>query len=187
MDYLNYLPHTGYDELPSDIKATISREKYRSKQRLALALSASTSADLPDHLAEAFQQRKKVQVPLKAVSNRSFPWLAVAGWLLFIIASTLLYQSAGKEKTVYQLVSAPVLPAKVMRDTIFETVTETVLVTHYDTIIRYEQTELPSPQYVYVRDTVYLPSRSQFVKDSVNISRPAARNLRYLELLVETD
>lgn len=183
MDYLDYLPHTNYDELPPKVQATIDREAYRHRQQLAKALGPPAPDALPQQLVAAFQARKHNNPPpISFEPRRRFIWLAAAGWLLFVLTGALLFQVRGEEKIVYQLVSAPVV-----RDTVVETVIEKVIVTRYDTVIQYREAAPNPAQYVYLRDTVYLPSNSQFVADSINVSQPAARNLRYLDLLIETE
>lgn len=203
MDYLDYLPNTDYDQLPPEVQVSIDRATYQNRQRLADALaSPSAAGKLPHELASAFEKRFAAkQTPRKLViegmlgqgrvgRHSAFPlrWLAAAGWLLFLVTGLLLYQANINEKTVYQLVSAPVLPAVVLHDTIFKTVTEQVYVVRYDTLIQFRESFASTPQYVYLRDTVYLPnSKAHLVVDSVNVSQPAAKNRRFLELLVETE
>ncbi|MEM9837353.1 MAG: hypothetical protein AAF828_12670 [Bacteroidota bacterium] len=204
MDYIKYLPDTDYDKLPPSVRAEISKEHYQERQRLSQVMGGDKPS-LPPVLSTAFRDKITRLEPITAtpkVKRRFLPWAAAAGWLLFVLTAALYaphafteqgmfagYQEEVREepKVVYELVSAPVLPPRIERDTIIERVVETIVQTKWDTLKVIERIEIPQPTYVYLRDTLYLPLRGLLTSDSVVKSQSAAKNLRLLELLVDTD
>ncbi|PHI19119.1 hypothetical protein CEQ90_14495 [Lewinellaceae bacterium SD302] len=201
MDYLDYLPDTPYEELPEEVKASITEADYAGCQLLATEISlteASTSLPmvLPVGVSEAYRKRQSISADSEATTSRAAGGgakIVQANWRyrlslaasLFLAATTLtliLWQS--KEKIIYKLVSAPVPDPVLLADTIYldRTVEKVVYRDQVDTVIRY----LPSePRYVYLTDTVYRPG-----PDSVplpNGSKPAAQNTRLLDLLAPAD
>ena len=189
MDYLDYLADYIYDELPQAVRTTISREDYAARRQMVLAVQEPEETTLPPELAAAFvahtSVRARPQEAMKVESSRVrwLPWLAAAGWLLFLGVSgllllqepeTLLVETPPSGDAAEQQVGAiaPAVAPKIIHttDTLYQTITryrdrvETV----YDTV--YEQ--VPYEQLVYVRDTVFLRPipKETLVKGSSSLS-----------------
>ncbi|OAV45170.1 hypothetical protein [Lewinella sp. 4G2] len=185
MDYLDYLADHRYDELPPAVRDQISREEYDAHRELSQQLSTGQSSALPGPaLLAAFSNATNVaplpikggtslalaQVQGKGEGQRKertsiWPFVAAAGWLLFLLAGGL-YVSRPTE--LVEL--AAVVPPPVIR-------TDTVRIAQTDTLY------LPKYKYVtrIVRDTVYRPSSEPIyvtVRDTVYRAAPPAEVYR---------
>lgn len=197
MDYLDYLPHTPYAELPAAVQEQISAVDYQAMQRLAITAEQAADLGLPTNLQSAYQRQildprfKGIVASVTAEPNpvkqprSSAWWVAAAGWLLLVVAASALLLREPNTKIVYQEVAGPSPEPIVLIDTITETVTDyqTKVVTQVDTVFI---PQVIPPELVYVRDTIYVPTKVsppvQLVK-----SKAAAKERRLLDLLVETD
>lgn len=176
MDYLDYLADYTYDELPQAVRSTISREDYTERRQMVLAVQEPDEMALPPVLAAALAAHSGAQTQgaetVKKSNVRWLPWLAAAGWLLFLGVSGLLLLREPETLLVEKTIMAPAPAPQIIysTDTLYQTVTryrdrvETV----YDTV--YEQ--VPYEQLVYVRDTVFLRAAPKeiLVKGSSNLS-----------------
>ncbi|MEO0731292.1 MAG: hypothetical protein AAFZ52_00540 [Bacteroidota bacterium] len=173
MDYLAYLADRTYDELPADVQTTISRAEYTERRRLVLSLREERS-DLPPVLATAFRARTRGVGSVNRSRVRYLPWLAAAGWLLFLFAAGGLLLLTPSEKVVYRVLAAEAPPAEIVH------VRDTVVQTEYRTRVRAQMVHdtlyLPSPpQLVFRSDTVYVPMPLAFTNpDSLRGSRSLA-------------
>lgn len=171
MDYLDYLTDLPYDDLPEAVQQSISREEYTERRQMVLALAAPEETTLPPALAAAFlvatqaddQARPPVQRKVDRSSVRWLPWLAAAGWLLFLGVSTILLLREQETRLVEKTIIAPAPPPEVIRttDTLYQTVTAYKYRTRivHDTVYR----DVPFEQLVLVRDTLYLPQENPAV------------------------
>jgi len=207
MDYLDYLADYTYDELPAAVRSTISREDYTERRRMVLAVQEPDEVALPPVLAAAFAAHSgaqtQVQKPQPGAPRQSpkgkgkksnvrwLPWLAAAGWLLFLGVSgmlllrepgTLLVETSPSGTAplarMGDIAPAPAAPTELAEvpDTLYATDTL------YQTVIRYlDRVEMvydtvfervPYEQLVYVRDTVYLhpPNQNILVSGSSNLN-----------------
>jgi hypothetical protein len=182
MDYLDYLTDYDYDALPPAVRSTIDRATYEERREIAL-LMQEPDGGLPASLQAAFLARTQDAEPVQKSKVRWLPWLAAAGWLLFLgVSSVLLFQEPETllvEKTIVAPAAEPVRIT--VTDTIYETVTQVRYRTRYDTVYQ----EIASPaQLVYVRDTLYLPlTKPVLVKGSSNLSGKE----RVLDFLFSTE
>lgn len=193
MNYLDYLPHTSYADLPAAVQSQISPPEYEALRQLTTGLADNGEPMLPAALGQAFQRKiaegnialTTAPVDKNAPQRSRWFWIAAAGWLLLAVVMSALLLRQPKEKTVYELVSAPVVAPVVVYDTITQTITEykTLYQLRYDTVYVPQEVE---PELVYVTDTMYLPS---LIEPEVQLvkSKAAARERRLLDLLVETE
>ncbi|WP_020570348.1 hypothetical protein [Neolewinella persica] len=179
MDYLDYLADFPYDDLPEAIRTTVSREDYSERRQMVLAMREPEETALPPALAAAFMAatptsdlaRTQVQKEGRRRKVRWLPWLAAAGWLLFLGVSSLLLLQEPAIQLVEKTIIAPAPAPKIIHttDTLYQTVTAYKYRTKtvHDTL--YEK--MPFEQLVYVRDTIYLPRESQalLAKGSSNL------------------
>jgi hypothetical protein len=180
MDYLDYLTDYIYDDLPQVVRQTISREDYTERQQLVLAMEEPEEMALPPTLAAAFlaatqagdQARPQVQAEEKRSKVRWLPWLAAAGWLLFLGVSSVLLLREPELRLVEKTIIAPAPPPEIIHttDTLYQTVTAYKYRTRivHDTVVQ----EVPYEQLVFVRDTLYLPQNNQalLAKGSSNLA-----------------
>ncbi|MEM1357651.1 MAG: hypothetical protein AAGF89_05610 [Bacteroidota bacterium] len=195
MDYLDYLPHYSYDELPTEVRATIDRAGYEERRRLVMNLpQTNTSGALPPALQTAFQARLEKraerlnQAKLKSFTRRPTFWLTAAGWLLFLLTGTLLFLRPVTEKTIYRLVSAEVPESETvyLRDTVIQTVYRTRVRAQIDTL--YLPAPPPEERFVYVQDTVFVPMPlGNPSMEVLNESRSLEGRESVLELLFATE
>jgi hypothetical protein len=153
MDYLDYLQDHEYDELPDRIKAEIDREAYNERRQLTQLLE-EPAAELPQGLQSAFLARTRDAKPVEKSRLRWLPWLAAAGWLLFLGVSSVLLLRQPETRVVEKTVFAPAAPPQIVRvtDTLYQTVIRYRASTVYDTVYQ----PVPFEQLVVLRDTVYL-------------------------------
>ena len=189
MDYLDYLVDYTYDDLPQAVRQTISRGDYTERQQLVLAMEDPKEAALPPALAAAFlaatqaDDQARPQVPGKVGRSkvRWLPWLAVAGWLLFLSVSGILLLREPETRLVERTIIAPAPAPEIIHttDTLYQTVTTYKYRTRivHDTVYQ----EVPFEQLVVVRDTLYLPRENQvlLVKGSSSL-RGKERVLAFL-------
>lgn len=168
MEYLDYLADYTYDELPQSVRSSISREAYAERRQMVLAVQEPEETALPPALAAAFTAHTQVQGQAAGSNVRWLPWLAAAGWLLFLGASGLLLLREPETLLVEKNTTAPAAaaPAELAEvpeiiystDTLYQTVIryrdriETVIV--HDTVYQ----ELAVDRLVYLTDTLYLPA-----------------------------
>jgi hypothetical protein len=176
MDYLDYLIHCTYDELPEAVRETILREEYERSREIALGLSPGKPA-LPASLAVGF--RDYTRQPRAVRRSLTWRWVAVAGWLLFMCTAIAWGLSPTKSETVYRVMAAePPAPEIITHtDTIFEI--QTVVKVLRDTLRIAAAT--PEPITVYQLDTVYLP---EGVPPPINGSKTLQGIEKVLELMV---
>lgn len=166
MKYLDYLTDYTYDELPAEVRTTVGRDDYDTQRRVALGL-AGAGFPLPPPLAQAFREQTiDVKILNKAkvrpaisrtpAKRRFLPWLAAAGWLLFLTVGAYAALRTPPIQLVQKTVLAPAPPPEIIYRT--DTVTQYVNVVRYrertvrDTVYHY----LPGPErLVVVRDTVF--------------------------------
>ncbi|MFK8165587.1 MAG: hypothetical protein AB8H12_24275 [Lewinella sp.] len=189
MDYLDYLADYTYDELPEAVRQVISREDYTERRQLVLAMDEPEETTLPPILVAAFldatpaedQARPQVQKEGKGSKVRWLPWLAAAGWLLFLGMSSILLLREPETQLVEKTIIAPAPPPEIIHttDTIYQTVTAYKYRTRivHDTVYQ----DVPVEQLVFVRDTLYLPQENQvqLVKGSSSL-RGKERMLSFL-------
>lgn len=193
MDYLEYLKDYTYDELPAEVRATIERASYEERRRLVIGLpKTERSATLPLALQAAFQARqgaeRELQLGQAPAKRKRVAWLAAAGWLLFLLAGTLLFLRPSTEKTIYRLVSAEVPAPEIIyqRDTLIKTVHRTRVRAQTDTL--YLPAPPPEERLVYVQDTVFVPMPlGNSSQEILNESRSLEGRERVLELLFATE
>lgn len=172
MEYLNYLADHNYDELPERVKQSISREAYTERRKMVQAVREPEEAALPPVLAAAFAARTQDAGKVEKSKVRWLPWLAAAGWLLFLAVSGVLLLREPETLLVEKTILAPAAPPQIIytTDTLYQTVTQyrDRIQTVHDTI--YEP--VPYEQIVYVQDTIYLPEtpRPIMVQGSRSIS-----------------
>ncbi|MEM9931057.1 MAG: hypothetical protein AAF840_14640 [Bacteroidota bacterium] len=200
MDYLDYLADHTYEALPAEIRATISQEDYDARRQLVLALAEPPATELPPVLAAALAETTMVnkearprllsgvevqgaESPTRATGAvpqgegknskvRWLPWLAAAGWLLFLAVSSVLLLREPETRLVKETIFAPAPAPKIVytTDTLYQTRTAYKYRTEvvHDTV--YQQ--VPVEKLVLVRDTVYLPAanRTQLVRGSSSLS-----------------
>jgi hypothetical protein len=166
MDYLDYLTDYTYDDLPGAVRQTISREDYTERRQLVLAMDEPEETALPPALAAAFlaatqannQARTQVQREGKRSRARWLPWLAAAGWLLFLGVSTVLLLGEPETRLVEKTVFAPAPAPEIIHttDTLYQTVTAYKYRTRivHDTVYQ----DVPYQQMVFVRDTLIIPN-----------------------------
>jgi hypothetical protein len=180
MDYLEYLADFPYDDLPEAIRATISREDYTERRQMVLAMHEPEETALPPALGTAFlaatqadhQARPQVQGEGRRSKVRWLPWLAAAGWLLFLGVSSILLLREPTVRLVEKTIIAPAPAPEIIHttDTLYQTVTaykyRTKIV--HDTVYQ----DVPFEQLVFVRDTLYLPQKNQalLAKGSSNLA-----------------
>jgi hypothetical protein len=169
MDYLEYLADYTYDDLPQAVRQTISREDYAERRQLVLAMKEPEETALPPALAAAFlaatqtdnQARPQVPRETKRSKVRWLPWLAAAGWLLFLGVSSILLLREPETRLVEKTILAPAPAPEIIHttDTLYQTVTAYKYRTRiiHDTVYQ----DVPFEQLVFVRDTLYLPPQNQ--------------------------
>lgn len=161
MDYLDYLAEYTYDQLPDAVRATISRADYTGRRQLVLALREPEENALPPELGAAFLARTQDAKKVERSKVSWLPWLAAAGWLLFLGVSGILLLREPETLLVEKTVFAPAPAPEIMHttDTLYQTVTEYKYRTKtvYDTVFL----TIPTEQLVYVRDTLYLLAEQQ--------------------------
>lgn len=179
MDYLNYLADYTYDDLPEAVQQTISREDYSERRKLVLGMKEPEETTLPPALAAAFLAATEtdnlawtqVQGEDKKSRVRWLPWLAAAGWLLFLGVSSILLLRESETRLVEKTIIAPAPAPKIIHttDTLYQTVTAYKYRTRivHDTVYQ----DVPYQQLVFVRDTLYLSqdSQVQLVKGSSSL------------------
>ena len=192
MDYLDFLADFTYDDLPETIRATISRDDYNERRQMVLAMQEPEETALPPALAAAFlaatssadlARPQDAAPPVRAAGavpkgegNRSkvrwLPWLAAAGWLLFLGVSSILLLREPAIRLVEKTIVAPAPAPKIIHttDTLYQTITAYKYRTRivHDTVYQ----EVPFEQLVFVRDTLYLPRKNQalLAKGSSNLA-----------------
>ena len=180
MDYLDYLTDYTYDDLPQVVRQTISREDYTERRQLVLAMEEPEEMALPPALAAAFlaatqavdQARPQVQAEEKRSKVRWLPWLAAAGWLLFLGVSSILLLREPETRLVEKTIIAPAPPPEIIHttDTLYQNVTAYKYRTRivHDTVYQ----EVPYELLVFIRDTLYLPQNNQalLAKGSSNLA-----------------
>ncbi|MEM9258494.1 MAG: hypothetical protein AAGA62_02540 [Bacteroidota bacterium] len=196
MDYLDYLPHYSYDELPTEVRAAIDRASYEERRRLAMSLpQMKVGGALPPVLQSAFQSRfEEGEERLSHTTKQKLPlrrpvfWLTAAGWLLFLLAGNLLFLRPATEKTIYRLVSAEVPEPEIvyLRDTVIKTVHRTRVRAQIDTL--YLPSPPPEERLVYVQDTIFVPMPlGNPSLEALNESRSLEGRESVLELLFATE
>ncbi len=168
MEYLDYLADYTYDELPPAVRSSISREAYAERRQMVLAVQEPEETALPPALGAAFvalgqgQRGAHTQVQGETTGSkvRWLPWLAAAGWLLFLGVSGLLLLREPETLLVEKTILAPAAAPEIIysTDTLYQTViryrdrVETVIVR--DTVYQ----EFAIDRLVYQTDTLYLPA-----------------------------
>ena len=189
MDYLDYLADYTYADLPEAVQRTISWEDYTERRQLVLAMEEPEETALPSALALAFlaatqaddQARPQVPGKVRRSKVRWLPWLAAAGWLLFLGVSSILLLREPETRLVEKTIIAPAPAPKIVHttDTLYQTVTAYKYRTQivHDTVFQ----DVPYQQMVFVRDTLYLPQddQAQLVKGSSSL-RGKERVLAFL-------
>lgn len=181
MDYLDYLQDYDYDALPDGIKAKIDRDTYDERRRLILEMREPAEA-LPATLQTAFLARTQDAKPVVKSKVRWLPWLAAAGWLLFLGTSSVLLLRQPETRVVEKTVFTPAAAPKTvyLTDTLYQTVTR--YQTRYqtrtvrDTIYQ----EVPIEQLVFVYDTVYRPVPAVILAKGSSSLRGKERVLDFL-------
>lgn len=176
MDYLDYLIHCTYDELPEDVQKTINREEYDRSRKIARGLSPM-ERELPPQLVVGY--RDYVRKPKAVQRSLNWRWVAVAGWLLFLFTTVAWGLSPTKSETVYRVMAAEPPPPEIVTktDTIFEIRTAVRVVRDTLRIAA----AVPEPITVYQLDTVYLP---EGVPPPINGSKTLQGIEKVLELMV---
>lgn len=153
MDYLDYLQDHDYDALPEGVKASIDRATYNERRSMAQELR-ETSEELPVALQVAFLARTQDTKPVGKSNARWLPWLAAAGWLLFLGVSSVLLLRQPETLIVEKTVIAPAVPAQIIHvtDTLYKTKTKYRTRTVRDTVYQ----PVPFEQLVILHDTIYL-------------------------------
>lgn len=153
MDYLDYLQDYEYDDLPDEVKAGIDRASYNERRSMTQVLR-EPAGELPLVLRAAFQARTQDAKPVGKSNVRWLPWLAAAGWLLFLGVSSVLLLRQPETLVVEKTVFAPAAPPQIVRvtDTLYQTITRYRTHTVYDTVYQ----PVPYEQLVILYDTVYL-------------------------------
>ncbi len=179
MEYLEYLADYTYDELPEAIRSGIRREDYEERRQLVQLLDMPRETTLPPALAAAFvaataandQARTQAAGKGKRSKVRWLPWLAAAGWLLFLGVSSVLLLREPETRMVVKTIFAPAPAPEIIHttDTLYQTVTAYKYQTRVvrDTVYQ----EVPLERLVHVRDTLYLPQerRAQLVNGSSSL------------------
>lgn len=176
MDYLDYLTHCTYDELPAEARDTIERDDYERRRAVALGVSGDGAA-LPPVLATAF--RGYASRPRVANQPVGYRWAAAAGWILFVGTAVAWGLAPEKSETIYRVLAAePPTPEVITKtDTVYEVRTNVRVAR--DTLRLAANT--PEPITVYQIDTVYLPEGSP---PPINGSSTLRGKERVLELMV---
>ncbi|MTB49565.1 hypothetical protein [Lewinella sp. W8] len=176
MDYLDYLLHCTYDELPVDVRESIGREEYAYRRTIARGLAPGANA-LPPALTAAFRERN--HRPKAIPRSFNWRWAAAAGWLLFLCTAIAWGVTPTKSETVYRVMAAdPPAPEIITKtDTLFEIRTAVKVIR--DTLRIAAATV--EPMTVYRIDTVYLP---EGVPPPINGSKTLQGIERVLELMV---
>ena len=192
MTYLDYLPHTPYTGLPAAVRQDIDAATYAELRTVALAVRGERD-ELPKGLSDSFQKavlaRTRVQseVVKEPAKRTLWPWLAAAGWLLFLLAAIWpLVERPAENLAIIPPPLAPASAPKIIRqtDTVYvdrisyRTRTKTVR----DTV---EITREAPERLVLVRDTIYLPFGQPPVEPTPARSLLGKENL--LDLLYATD
>ncbi len=155
MDYLDYLQDYEYDALPDGVKIDIDRATYNERRRMVITLREPTG-ELPAALQTAFQARTQDAKAVGKSKVRWLPWLAAAGWLLFLSVSSVLLLRQPEIRIVEKTVFAPAPPPQIVHvtDTLYQTKTKYRYRTQtvHDTIYQ----SVPFEQLVILHDTVYL-------------------------------
>jgi len=183
LEYLDYLGSHDYDELPPAVQATVDRASYEARRGLARSLEEPPE-ELPDRLQAAFAARTRTVRPAPVPTKmRLLPWLAAAGWLLFLgTAGTLLMQEPETE-VVEKRVMAPAPPPQIITRTDTLYLTNIVERVRYRTVTDTVYRELPA-RLIYVRDTVYrAPEDDILVRGSSSLRGKE----RVLDFLISTD
>ncbi|MFK8161095.1 MAG: hypothetical protein AB8H12_01420, partial [Lewinella sp.] len=116
---------------------------------------------------------------------RWLPWLAAAGWLLFLGVSSVFLLKAPETRLVEKTIIAPAPPPEIIHttDTLYQTVTAYKYRTRivHDTVYQ----EVPVEQLIFVQDTLYLPRQNPalLVKGSSSLRGKE----RVLDFLIGTE
>ncbi|WP_116106670.1 hypothetical protein [Lewinella sp. IMCC34191] len=168
MTYLDYLLTHSYADLPPGVKAEISGDDYRERQRLARRLLPPPA--LPRSLRDAYRQRTQHSAPGE---HRRWWWVTAAGWLLVVVLGAGWIMNSAPKQQAFQ-------PPSVQwrTDTLTQVVTDTVIQlrmrTHYAIDTVYIPASPPPPRrIVLVRDTVYLPRAPTYARQSATVNREA--------------
>lgn len=177
MDYLDYIMDYYYKELPEEIQASISRETYTEKRKIVLAIQESEESILPQKLATAFAEQQALVSQKKQNKHNWLPYVAAAGWLLFLLVSSLLWLRKPSPLIVEKMIFAPAPAPKIVyqKDTLLQTITK---YQERIVIIRDTLTLPPTPQIVYVKDTVFL------AKQPTEILQKGSQNIEGKEKLM---
>mgnify|MGYP001804173850 CR=1 FL=1 len=155
MDYLDYLQDYEYDALPDGVKASIHRATYNERRSMVRALR-EPAEELPVALQTAFLARTQDTKAVRKSRAGWLPWLAAAGWLLFLGVSSALLLRQPETRVVEKTVFAPAAPPQTIyvTDTLYQTKTKYRYRTQTvrDTIYQ----PVPFEQLVILYDTIYL-------------------------------
>ncbi|NJC27094.1 hypothetical protein [Neolewinella antarctica] len=172
MNYLDYLPDCEYADLPAEVRAEVDRQTYEEARAVALAFPAPEQG-LPPVLAAAFSKavgasrQSTGRVPGKSVKSKGelvrtpLPWLAAAGWLLFLSVGMWTALRPVPTEFVYRKIPAPApiaigaLKYITQVDTLY--VEKVRYKTSYVTVIDTVEIEKLHPErLVLIRDTIYV-------------------------------
>lgn len=183
--YLDYIEDHSYDELPAEVQAEISREAYQEQQKLVLDLSTNATTGLPPRLQQAFQKATSVAFPGRRMFQY-WPWVAAAGWLLFLLTAAQLFRPGPEPQIVYREVEGPSPEPVIIERASVDTFYATKEIVRYviDTLVLAAETI--APQVVTVIDTVYLPAPTQQA-ELITVSRNWSGKESMLEFLVGAD
>lgn len=181
--YLDYIADHSYDELPAEVQAEISQDAYRNHRRLILAMSSNTTTALPPRLQEAFLKATQAAAPRRRLFQY-WPWVAAAGWLLFLLSGLQLLRPPAEPQIVYREVVSPVPEPVIVEQTDTVYLTEEIVRYVIDTLVLAAETI--APQVVKVIDTVYLPAPTQQA-ELITVSRNWIGKESMLEFLVGAD
>jgi|GEM_PF-2174217 len=179
MDYLDYLQEYEYDELPDHVKVSVERTAYNERRSMVRSITEPAEA-LPDVLRAAFSARTQDAEPVLKSRARWLPWLAAAGWLLFIGASFVLMLRQPVTKIVEKTVTAPAAPPEIVyrTDTVYRPITKY----RYRTLTVHDTVHQPVPyqQLVLLHDTIYLAPPSVVLARGSSSLRGKERVLDFL-------